>query len=416
MVYGSPAGACLRSSDEEPDAVLKGLKVLAVEQYGAGPFATQFLADMGAEVIKIENPADGGDMARAVGPQFRADLPDTAQSVFFQSLNRGKKSLTLNLAHPEGRALFRRLAAQADAVTSNLRGDVPGRLGITYADLADVNPRIVCAHLTAYGRTGERVAWPGYDFLMQAEAGYFSVTGEPGSAPARAGLSLIDFMTGALSSMAMLAGVLEARATGQGRDVDVSLFDLALFNLNYLGNWYLNDGTVTGRQPRSAHASITPCQSYRTKDGWIFLMCNKEKFWGLLCERVGRPQWKDDARFVDFKARLAHRDLLTELLDEALMARTTAAWLDDFAGRIPASPIYDIREALDNPFVAASDRIAPIALPSGESLRLLAPPIRYAGRVAAGRAPALGEHSAEILAAAGVAPGEIARLRALGVV
>ncbi|MBL8378111.1 MAG: CoA transferase [Burkholderiales bacterium] len=396
--------------------MLSGLKVLAVEQYGAGPFATQFLADMGAEVIKIENPADGGDMARSVGPQFRDDLPETAQSIFFQGLNRGKKSLTLNLNHAEGRALFRRLAANADAVTSNMRGDVPARLGLTYADLADVNPRIVCAHLTAYGREGERATWPGYDYLMQAEAGYFSVTGEPGSAPARAGLSLIDFMTGAVCSMGLLAGLLEARASGRGRDVDVSLFDLALYNLNYLGHWYLNDGSVTGRLPRSAHASLTPCQSYRTRDGWIFLMCNKEKFWGVLCDHIGRPQWKDDPRFATFPARLAHRDLLTELIDAALMTRDTSQWLSEFAGRVPAAPIYDIRQALDNPWVTEGDRIAAIPLPSGDALRMLAPPVRYAGRVAGGRAPTLGEHSAAVLAAAGVAPEEIERLRKLGVV
>ena len=266
--------------------MLKGVRILAVEQYGAGPFATQFLSDMGAEVIKIENPVDGGDMARSVGPFWHEGLPATAHSVFYQSLNRGKKSVTIDLTKADGQAVFHRLVAGADVVTSNLRGDVAGKLGLTYAALSSVNPRIVCAHLTAYGRDGARATWPGYDYLMQAEAGYFSVTGEPGSAPARAGLSLIDFMTGAVTSMAMLAGIIESRTQGHGRDVDVSLFDLALFNLNYIGNWYLNNGEVTGRLARSAHASLTPCQSYKTRDGWIFLMCNKEKFWKLLCERV----------------------------------------------------------------------------------------------------------------------------------
>ena len=188
--------------------MLKGVRVLAVEQYGAGPFATQFLSDMGAEVIKIENPVDGGDMARSVGPFWHAGLPKGAHSVFYQSLNRGKKSVTIDLTRADGQAIFHRLVAGADVVTSNLRGDVAGKLGLTYAALSGVNPRVVCAHLTAYGRDGARATWPGYDYLMQAEAGYFSLTGEPGSAPARAGLSLIDFMTGAVTSMAMLAGII----------------------------------------------------------------------------------------------------------------------------------------------------------------------------------------------------------------
>ena len=396
--------------------MLKGVRVLAVEQYGAGPFATQFLSDMGAEVIKIENPADGGDMARGVGPHWHEGLPETAQSVFYQSLNRGKKSLTLNLNLAQGREVFRRLAAHADAVTSNMRGDVPAKLGITYASLAPANPKIVCAHLTGYGREGERANWPGYDYVMQAEAGHFSLTGEPGSAPARSGLSMIDFMTGAVCSMALLAGIIEARASGSGRDIDVSLFDLALYNLNYIGHWYLNNNAVTGRLPRSSHASLTPCQSYKTKDGWIFLMCNKEKFWPVLCDIIGKPEWGGDARFVDFKARLANRDRITELLDAALSARGTDEWLGLFAGKVPASPIYDIKQALDNPWVAASDRIQNIPVEGAPDLRLLASPVRYAGRPANARAPTLGEHTDAVLAAAGIGPDEVGRLRAAGVI
>ena len=396
--------------------MLSGVKILAVEQYGAGPFATQFLADMGAEVIKVENPTDGGDMARGVGPFWHEGLPETTRSVFYQGLNRGKKSLTLDLTRPEGQAVFHKLVAGADAVTSNLRGDVPARLGLTYDRLAKANPRIVCAHLTGYGREGERARWPGYDYLMQSECGYFSLTGEPGTAPARFGLSMIDFMTGAVASLALVSGVLKARGSGTGLDVDVSLFDLSLYTLNYIGHWYLNNGEVTGRLPRSAHASLTPCQSYKTRDGWIFLMCNKEKFWGVLCDRIDRPEWKSDPRFVDFKARLAHRDLITTLLDEALSTRGTDEWLAHFAGSVPSSPIYDIKQALENPWVTQSDRIVETPVAGARNLRMLASPIRYAGRPRNGPAPALGEHSAEVLAAAGVAPAEIARLRALGVV
>jgi succinate---hydroxymethylglutarate CoA-transferase len=397
--------------------MLDGVRILAVEQYGAGPFGTLFLADLGAEVIKIENRGDGGDVSRVVGPYFHAALPETARSVFYQGLNRSKKSITLDLARAEGRAVFQRLAARADAVASNLRGDVPAKLGITYAQLAHANPEIVCAHLTGYGREGERAAWPGYDYLMQAEAGYFHLTGEPDSAPARFGLSLVDLMTGVALAAGLLAALHAARRDGRGRDVDVSLFDLALANLNYIGHWYLNAGAATGRIPRSAHASITPCQSYRTRDGWIYLMCNKEKFWVELCRRIDRPEWTDDARFRRFPDRLQHRALLTELIDEALQARTTGEWLAHFAGAVPAAPIYDVTQALENPWVKGSARIESIAVDGGPPLALLTNPLRGEGLPLRGRpAPALGADTDAVLADAGYARDEIARLRAEGVV
>jgi succinate--hydroxymethylglutarate CoA-transferase len=397
--------------------LLDGVRVLAVEQYGAGPFATQYLADLGAEIIKIEDPASGGDSARTVGPHFGDNLPPTAQSYFFQGLNRNKKSLTLDITKPEGRAIFHRLIEKADAVASNLRGDVPEKLGITYPQLAKVNPRIVCGHLTGYGRSGPRAAWPGYDYLMQAETGYFHLTGDPEGPPSRAGLSLIDLMTGVALDLALVSGLLSARETGKGRDVDVSLFDLSLANLNYIGHWYLNTGAVTTRLRRSAHPSLTPCQTYRTRDGWIYLMCNKERFWPALCGKINRPEWADDPRFRKFPDRLKHRDLLTDLLDQELSARTTAEWMVDFAGAVPAAPILDVAEALDQPFVSASDRIDRIPLPSGEDLRLLSNPIRTSGPVTPNRrAPALGENTEDVLADIGIGPAEFARLRTAGVV
>jgi len=397
--------------------MLEGLRILAVEQYGAGPFGTLFLADLGAEVIKIENRADGGDVSRVVGPHFNEALPETAQSVFYQGLNRGKKSITLDLAKAEGKAVFNRLAKRAQAVVSNLRGDVPEKLGITYRHLARSNPKIVCAHLTGYGREGERAAWPGYDYLMQAETGYFHLTGEPESAPTRFGLSLVDLMTGVALGTGLLAALRAADRDGQGRDVDVSLFDLALFNLNYIGHWYLNAGDATGRLPRSAHASITPCQSYRTRGGWIYLMCNKEKFWGVLCRKIGKPEWLEDARFKTFRDRLKHRALLTELLDEALQAHTTDEWLKAFAGSVPAAPIYNVTQALENPWVTQSARIESIPVEGGKPLRLLTNPLRGEGLPLKGRAaPVLGADTDAVLKDAGFSKEEITRLRVSGVI
>ncbi|MBN9476205.1 MAG: CoA-transferase [Bordetella sp. SCN 67-23] len=397
-------------------SLLHGFRILAVEQYGAAPFGTQLLAALGAEIIKVEQAAQGGDVSRLVGPHFLAGLPDSAQSLFFQSLNQGKKSITLNLAHPEGRAVFRKLAATAHGVVDNLRGDVAGKLGLTYEDLKDVNPAVVCAHISAYGRTGERAAWPGYDYLMQAEAGYFSLTGEPDTAPSRMGLSLVDYMTGVMMSVGLLGGMLEAARSGKGCDVDTSLYDVALFNLNYVAAWYLNGAAETDRQPRSGHPSLTPCQLYRTGDGWIYLMCNKEKFWRNLCERIGRPEWIADARFVDFGARGRHREELTRLLDEALSARTTAEWMQHFAGTVPAAPVWSVGQALDAPLAQADGRIRRVDLAGGGALRVLDSPLRTSRpAVAVGPAPAMGADTRELLAGIGIDEEEQGRLRTLGV-
>ena len=392
---------------------LEGVRVLAVEQYGAGPFGTMFLGDQGAEVIKIENPNDGGDMSRDVGPYFFT--PEDSE--FYHSYNRNKKSLTLDLARAEGQAVFHDLVRTADAVASNLRGDVPGKLGLTYDHLKAHNPKIVCAHLTAYGRTGPRADWPGFDYLMQAAAGYFSLTRQPGGPPARFGLSVVDQMTGLALAYAVLAGLTGARATGAGRDIDVSLFDIALANTAYPATWYLNEGTVQERLPRSAHPSLTPCQLYKTGDGWIYLMCNKEKFWPALCRALGQGAWAEDPRFAKFKDRLRHRPLIQDMLDEALAERTTAAWLEVFAGAVPAAPINDIKQALDNPFVTGHGRIQTLTLPGYGDFRMVAPPVRCEGDEAPARAaPRLGADTDAILGDMGYDETRIGTLRAQKVI
>ena len=391
---------------------LAGLRVIAVEQYGAGPFGSMALGDLGAEIIKIENPAEGGDVSRSVGPHFFAP----GDSHFFQSFNRNKKSLTLNLKHPLAQGVLRKLARTADATFDNLRGDQPEKLGVTYAQLRELNPRIVCAHLSAYGRDGPRKAWPGYDYLMQAEAGYLSLTGEPEGPPSRMGLSVVDLMTGVNAALALVSGVLSARTTGKGRDIDVSLFDTALQNLAYLAVWYLNAGVNTGRAPRSGHPSLTPSQLYRTKDGFIFIMCNKEKFWPELCRCIGRPEWSTRPDYKDFKARLANRAKLTGELDAVLSGRTTAEWIEVFAGRVPAAPVHDVREALENPFVTEEGRVRTVGHASGP-IRLLAPSIRCPGEELTCRpAPAMGADTDDILGDLGFTPAEISDLRQAGVV
>ncbi len=391
---------------------LAGMTVLAVEQYGAGPFGTMLLADLGADVIKIETVGESGDVGRSVGPYHFGP----GDSHFYQSFNRNKRSITLNIKDPAGREILHQLVAGADAVLDNLRGDLPARLGLTYADLAPHNAAIVCAHLSAYGRTGSRASWPGYDYLMQAEAGYLALTGEPDAPPSRFGLSIVDMMTGLMTVFALASGVIGARRTGRGMDVDVSLFDTALHNLSYLATWYLNAGHNQGREARSGHPSLVPSQLYPTQDGWIFIMCNKEKFWPILARALGHPEWADDPRFASFKDRLANKDALNALLDDAFRRQTTQHWLDAFAGEVPAAPVLDVQGALESRFVQENGNVAECKREGvPEHFEMLAGPIRVNGeRTAVRTAPALGADTVDILTGLGYSLDEIGQLRAGG--
>ena len=390
---------------------LAGLRVLAVEQYGAGPFGSTYLADLGAEVVKIENPHEGGELGRRVGPYFLGP----GDSHFYQCFNRNKRSLKLDLKSDAGRQVFRDLAATCEAVFGNLRGDQPDKLGLTYEHLKECNPAIVCVHLSAYGREGGRSSWPGFDFLMQAEAGHLHLTGAPDGPPERYGISVVDYMTGLTAAFALVTGVLEARARGVGRDYDVSLLDVARYNLGYHAAWYLNEGFVPARLPRSAHASIVPCQLYRTADGWIFIMCNKEKFWGKLARAVGRPEWEHDSRFETFAARLEHRELITEVLDEVLSEHSTATWLERFAGEVPAASVNELGPALEE--ARAAGRVLAVDHPARPGLEMMANPVLPAGEAHPARpAPVLGADSESVLAGIGYDAARIARLRDEGVI
>ena len=388
---------------------LSGVRIVSVEQYGAGPFGTQHLADLGAEVIKIENFHDGGDIGRAVGPQFFGP----GDSHFYEAFNRNKRSLGLDLKHPKGQEIFRKLVERSDAVFDNLRGDLPTKLGITYAQLANVNAKIVCVHLSAYGRSGSRASWPGYDYLMQAEAGYLSLTGEPDGPPARFGLSIVDLMTGTTAAMALLAGLVDAQATGKGRDLDVSLFDVALHNLAYVATWYLNGGIVTNREPRSSHPSLTPSQLCRTKDGWLFIMCNKEKFWTALADAVGKPEWATDPEYSTFAARLKNREQVTQKLDAVLTTATTAEWISWLGGKVPIAPVYDVQQALENPFVAEQQLVLDFQHPEHGKIRGVASPVRLENSAVlpTRAAPRLGEDTDALLEELGYAPNLIGALR-----
>jgi crotonobetainyl-CoA:carnitine CoA-transferase CaiB-like acyl-CoA transferase len=354
---------------------LEGIRVLTLEHFGAGPYGSAMLAELGAEVIKVE-PGPDGEPSRRVGPFFAAP----GDSLYYQTWHANKKSVLLDLKSADGRAGFEQLVRTADAVMNNLRGDQPAKLGLDYAALSRINPKIVCLHISAYGRDNERATRPGFDYLMQAEAGVMSLTGEPEGAPSRAGVAIVDYMSGATGAVGLLACLLRAQKSGKGCDVDVCLYDVALHQLGYSATWYLNEGFESTRLPRGAHQSLTPTQSFPTADGWVFVAAMNEAFWQVLVKGLGRPELAADARFVDLKARLANRAALTEALDAEFRRRPTAYWMEKLSASLPIGPVYDVAQALENPFPKATGMISTVPHPQRGNLRLLASPIRINGR------------------------------------
>jgi crotonobetainyl-CoA:carnitine CoA-transferase CaiB-like acyl-CoA transferase len=374
---------------------LAGMRVIAVEQFGAAPYGTMFLAELGADVIKVENGASGGDAARHVGPHMLG----VDDSQYFQAWNLGKRSVTLDIKSPEGRRQLEALVRDADAVVNNLRGNLATPLGLDYASLGRINPAVVCLHISAYGRDNERADWPGYDYLMQAEVGLMSLTGEPEGLPARVGASMIDTLTGLTGMVGLLSCILQARQSGRGCDVDTCLFDVGMHQLTYSALWYLNEGDKAERKSRSAHLSQVPVQTFPTADGWIFIMCMTEKFWTILCDVIARPDLPQDHRFASAKRRRENRDALTHILDEELRKHTTEHWLAALTGKIPVAPVYDLAQALDAPFTRRTGMVRSIAHPMRPELRVLANPLKINGVRPEQRAcSAIGADNDEILA------------------
>jgi crotonobetainyl-CoA:carnitine CoA-transferase CaiB-like acyl-CoA transferase len=356
---------------------LTGVRIVSVEQFGAAPYGSMFLADLGAEVIKVENLAIGGDPARKTGPFLLGD----SDSEYFQTWNTNKKSVTLDLRSDEGKAALERLVKSAEVVLNNLRGDLPAKMGLDYKALSRIKPAIVCVHLSAYGRDNERAAWPGYDYLMQAEAGLMHLTGEPDSPPTRIGApSMIDHTTGLTAMVGLLSALIHARATGKGCDVDTCLFDAALHQLGYAAIWYLNEGYVPERQTRSAHFSVAPVQTFPTADGWVFVMCLTDKFWNALLGVLERTDLNADPRFSSPAARANNREALTAALDVEFRHQPTKHWMTVLAGVLPIAPVFDLEEALENPFLRTNGMIASVPHPERPDLRVLANPIKINGQ------------------------------------
>jgi crotonobetainyl-CoA:carnitine CoA-transferase CaiB-like acyl-CoA transferase len=355
---------------------LEGLRILSIEQFAAGPYGSMFLADMGADLIKIENKDIGGDPSRHMGPHFLGQ----GDSLVFQGWNTNKQSLCLDLKNEQDRQRFEQLVAEADAVVNNLRGDQPVKLRIDYPNLRHIKPSIVCLHISAYGRDNSRTAWPGYDFLMQAESGLMDLTGDPEGDPTRFGASVIDYMTGITGMLGLLGAVRRAQITGEGCDVDVSLFDVALHQLGYAGTWYINEGHAATRLPRGAHLSVTPVQTFTTADGWIYVMCMTDRFWSALLGVLGRPELTADPRFLNQKLRAENRAALTQALDDAFREHPTAHWLQKLTGVLPVSPVLSVKQAMENPFLQEIDMVRPVPHPQDPELKLLGNPLKFDGQ------------------------------------
>jgi crotonobetainyl-CoA:carnitine CoA-transferase CaiB-like acyl-CoA transferase len=373
---------------------LDDLRVISIEQYGAGPFATLQLADLGADVIRIEDPTTGGDSARYV-PPYAQD----ASSLFFETFNRNKRSVCLDLHHPLGRQALEDLVRDANALTYNLRGDQPEKLRLRYDDLRSINPELVCVSISAFGLTGPRAAQGGYDFTIQGITGWMALTGGPDQPPTKSGLSLVDYSSGYLAALAVVVGVHQAQRSGKGCDFDLSLFDTALAELTYVATWVLTRGYDPPRMANSAHLSMVPFQTFDTADDQIVVACPKQSLWLRLCRVLHRPDLASDPRFATFEARQDNRWELCAALEQEFQRRTSAEWLAALErGGVPCGAVNDVASALVDPQAQARGSVLSYPHPVFGTVETVAGALRSSEHEApARRAPFLGEHTDEVL-------------------
>jgi crotonobetainyl-CoA:carnitine CoA-transferase CaiB-like acyl-CoA transferase len=356
---------------------LEDIRILAVEQYGAGPFGSVHLADLGAEVIKVEDPSNGGDVGRYVPPYQEGE-----DSLFFEVFNRNKRSINIDLSTPEGRQVFEDLVRVSDVVYSNLRGDVPAKIGITYDDLKHLNPKIVCCALTGFGMTGPRAKEPGYDYVLQGMAGWMDITGEPSGPPTKSGLSLVDYSGGLVAAISILAGVHAARRDGVGMDCDVSLFDTAISMLTYPAIWNLNGDFEPVRTHNSAHPSLVPFQAFQTSDSWIVVACPKEKFWQRLGDVMERPDLVTNERYATFADRRRNAGELIPILEEIFASRTEEEWLRLLrAAGVPCGPVNTVSQALADDHTIARGMVVETEHPVFGTVRQVRSPVRVGAPV-----------------------------------
>jgi crotonobetainyl-CoA:carnitine CoA-transferase CaiB-like acyl-CoA transferase len=399
---------------------LSHIRVLDLSRVLAGPWAGQNMADLGAEVIKVERP-EAGDDSRAFGPPWVKDGRgrDTRDSAYFTSANRGKKSITLNIAAPDGQAIVRQLAAASDVLIENYKYGDLARYGLGYEDLRKLNPRLIYCSLTGFGQTGPFRERPGYDFMIQGMGGMMSVTGEPGGTPQRAGVPVADIITGMYASIAICAALAHRAETGIGQHLDLALLDSQIALLAYQNTNYFATGTPPGRIG-NLHPNIVPYQPFRTADGDVIIACGNDNLYRKFCAAAGCSALAEDPRFASNGKRVENRAELTRLLAEVFAKRSTREWvaLLDAAG-VPNGPINDIAQVFDEPQVKARGIRIELEHASGGRLPSVASPMRFSDTPLEYRRapPLLGEHTEEVLSGLlGKSDTEIAALRTAGII
>ena len=374
--------------------LLAGVRVLDLSRMLAGPYGSMLLADMGAEVIKVEEP-DGGDPMRAMGPPF---LPD-GESAYFLSINRNKRSIALDLTRREGRDVFLDLVRAADVVWENFRPGVLEKLGCDYATLAAVNPRLIQCSISAYGGDGPYRDWPAFDLALQAMGGGMSITGEAGNRPVRMGLPMGDLAGGMFGAFAVAGALFRRAQTGEGAHVDLALLDGQVSLLTYVAQYFWTDGRVPGPMG-SGHASVVPYQALATRDSHLIVAVFAEKFWAGFCRAVEQPEWERDPRFATNRDRVGHRATLVPMIESLFATRTTDEWLTRLqAEGVPATPILTVDRVLADPQVRARGMVVELEHPAHGRLPTLGTPIKVDGAMTLVPTPPprLGEHTDAIL-------------------
>ncbi|WP_205704896.1 CaiB/BaiF CoA transferase family protein [Kineococcus indalonis] len=385
-----------------PEGALTGMRVLDLTQVMAGPFCTMVLADLGADVVKVENPDAGDQTRRSWGRSGRGE-----DSRAFLALNRNKRSVALDLKSPEGLAEFHRLVATADVVVENWRPGVAARLGVDYDTLAVIRPSLVYASISGFGQTGPYADRPGYDLIAQAMTGVMSITGEPGGRPVKSGIPVADLGSGLFCAVGILAAWASSRRTGRGQRVETSLFESALA----LAVWESTEFWETGRVPAklgSANRMSAPYQALATRDGHVTVGANNDRLWRRLCAALELPELPADPRFATNPQRMRHREELVQLLEQRLAQRGTAEWVELLlAAGVPAGPIQDYRQVLEeDPHVKARGLVQHLHHPVEGTVPVLASPLRLSGTPTSIRRPPplLGQHTDEVLQRAVVEP------------
>jgi crotonobetainyl-CoA:carnitine CoA-transferase CaiB-like acyl-CoA transferase len=393
---------------------LTGLRVLDLSRVLAGPWATQMLADMGAEVVKIERPGSGDD-TRGWGPPFVTEGGDSA---YYLAANRGKRSLAVDIARPEGQAVVRRLAARADVVVENFkRGDL-ARYGLDHAALSKARPDLVYCSITGFGQTGPHADRPGYDFMIQGMAGTMSLTGEAGGEPLRAGVAVADLTTGMYSVIAILAALRHRDATGAGQHIDMALFDVTFGWLANQAQNYLVSGTSPGRVGNT-HPNLVPYQVFATATKPLIVAVGNDRQFAAFAGVLGHAAWADDARFRLNRDRVGNRELLVGMIGDVMRGRAAEDWQPEIeAAGVPVGPVNDLAQAFADPQVAARGLVVEVEHAQAGPIGTLAQPMKFsATALDYGNAPPLlGQHSRAVLTDAGFAADEIAALEAGGVV